>query len=166
MRYTTVIDISLIPELYKNLNIRLVYLHLVLKAGYHDNDKDIVVTSLRRLANDAGLTVSATRHALRMLKRYQMVNIGKGAMAVRKWCPEQPISTRAKQAKQQQQMDRDQAAAAERRAMAKKHREDQRFAEELKANNKSSLDVYKDKLREDAAHGDAWAAERLKQLGG
>lgn len=166
MRYTTLIDISQAPQLYNNTNIRLVYLHLVLKAGYHDHDKDIVVTSIRRLASEVGITVSATRHALKALKKYTMISTGKGAISVRKWCPEQPITTRQKQRAQQLQQDKDASAAAERRALAKKQREDQAYFDNLKAQGKTSLDAYKDKLRERAAQGDTEAIERLKQLGG
>lgn len=166
MRYTTLIDISQARQLYSNHNVRLVYLHMVLKAGYHDNDKDIVVTSVRRLADEVGITVSATRHALKQLAKWQMIRPGKGAYSVRKWCPEQPITTRAKTAKQQQQQERDAAAAAERRSLAKQQRDDKRYFEDLKAKGLTSLDAYKLKLKEAAAMGDEVAAERLKKLGG
>ena len=69
MRYTTVIDISDYRHIYKSANCRLVYLHLVLKAGYHDDDRDIVDVSIRNLAMRVGISVSATRHALRMLEK-------------------------------------------------------------------------------------------------
>ena len=61
MRYTTVIDISEMPEVYKNSTARLIYLHMSLKAGYHDADRDLVKLSIRRLSSDVGVTVSATR---------------------------------------------------------------------------------------------------------
>ena len=105
MRYTTLIDITQCEALYTNINIRLVYLHLVLKAGYHDHDKDIVNISIRRLAADVGISVSATRHAIKQLVKYKMVNQAKGALAVRKWCPEQPITTRQKLQQQKQKYE-------------------------------------------------------------
>lgn len=164
MRYTTLIDISQCAPLYRNTNVRLVYMHMALKAGYHDHDRDIISISVRRLAAEVGLTISATRHALKMLLRYKMIAQGKGCYSVRKWCEEQPITTRAKSTRQQQQAAQQDAAAKERRARAKEQREDRRYFENLKAQGLTSLDVYKAKLRERAEAGDAEAAERLKQL--
>lgn len=163
MRYTTIIDISQAPALYRNLNVRLVYLHLALKAGYHDHDRDICVTSIRRLAADVGISVSATRHALKLLLRYKMIAQGTTAYSVRKWCEEQPISTRRKSQQLQAQQDQQQAAAKERKDLAKRQREDRKYFEDLKAQGLTSLDVYKAKLRERAAQGDAEAAELLKR---
>lgn len=62
-RYTTIIDISGAP-CYRSVSVRLLYLHLCLKAGYHKEDMDIVHLSLVQLAAGTGLTVSAVRHAL------------------------------------------------------------------------------------------------------
>lgn len=73
MRYTTVIDISEFPSLYRNHNARLVYLHLALKSGYHDDDRDLIDISIRSLAATVGLTVSATRHSLRVLEQSEMI---------------------------------------------------------------------------------------------
>lgn len=73
MRYTTVIDISEFPALYRNHNARLVYLHLALKSGYHDDDRDLIDISIRSLAATVGLTVSATRHSLRILEQSEMI---------------------------------------------------------------------------------------------
>lgn len=86
MRYTTVIDISEIPAVYKSESVRLVYLHLVLKAGYHDDDRDRVTVSLRRLAAAVGVTVGATRHALEVLQRAGLVTRSQDqAWIVKKW---------------------------------------------------------------------------------
>ena len=74
MRYTTIIDISEIQPIYRNVNARLVYLHLVLKSGYHDNDRDLVSISLRRIAAEVGLTLSATRHAISQLEKAQLLS--------------------------------------------------------------------------------------------
>lgn len=73
MRYTTLIDISEYPQLYRSSSVRLVYLHLVLKSGFHDDDRDLCAVSIRRLANDCGLTVAATRHALGLLEKAAMI---------------------------------------------------------------------------------------------
>lgn len=96
MRYTTIIDLRELPVLYKNANIRLVYFHLVLKSGYHDNDRDQVNSSLRSLAWEIGITVSALRNALDRLEAAQMIKRTPQCIYVRKWLPEQPITPRAK----------------------------------------------------------------------
>lgn len=86
MRYTTIIDISEMPELYRNVNTRAIYLHLVLKSGYHDNDRDRIRVSIRRLAIDAGVTISATRNALQQLEKAGMIERSSdGFFAVKKW---------------------------------------------------------------------------------
>lgn len=85
MRYTTVIDISEIPAIYRNSNARLVYLHLALRSGYHDDDRDLVTISIRRLAVDVGLTVSATRHALGQLTAAHLLEKREQSWYVKKW---------------------------------------------------------------------------------
>lgn len=85
MRYTTIIDISEIQEVYRNQNARLVYLHLALKAGYHDEDRDVLKTSIRTTAWKVGLTVSATRHALAVLERAGLLRRTQTGWTVTKW---------------------------------------------------------------------------------
>lgn len=85
MRYTTLIDISEQPALYRNKNARLIYLHMVLKAGYHDNDRDILDKSFRTLASEVGLTLSATRHALAQLEAAGLLKKEQGSWRVKKW---------------------------------------------------------------------------------
>lgn len=97
MRYTTIIDISEMPELYRNLNTRAVYLHLVLKSGYHDADRDKSKLSIRRLAAESGLTVSAVRNALQQLEKASMIErLSDGTTIVRKWILEMKPTTRTK----------------------------------------------------------------------
>lgn len=85
MRYTTLIDITEQPDVYRNVHARLLYLHLALKSGYHDNDRDLIAISIRRLAMDAGLTVSATRHALRVLGDAGLITREGDKLRVLKW---------------------------------------------------------------------------------
>lgn len=92
MRYTTVIDISQCPDIYRNINARLLYLHMVLTCGYHDNDKDLVRKSVRQLSAETGITKSATENALRLLKKFDLVRKIRGRLYVRTWAPEQPIT--------------------------------------------------------------------------
>lgn len=96
MRYTTIIDITEIPDIYRNIHARLIYLHMVLKSGYHDNDRDRTTLSIRSLAADAGITISATRHALSVLQRAQLLSRTGDTWIVKKWLIQDTISSRAK----------------------------------------------------------------------
>lgn len=85
MRYTTVIDISELQGLYRNKNARLVYLHLALKSGYHDDDRDTISVSIRSLARDADVSVSAVRHALLQLEKNGLLQHDGERWRVKKW---------------------------------------------------------------------------------
>lgn len=85
MRYTTIIDISENQAVYKNINARLIYLHMVLKSGYHADDKDMIYTSIRRVSQVLGITVSATRHALDQLESAKLISRINGGWIVKKW---------------------------------------------------------------------------------
>lgn len=97
MRYTTMIDLSEYPRLYRNQNVRLVYLHLCLISGYHDDDRDQVHSSIRSIAADVGLTVSAVRNALLVLRKAGLLNSANGKTTVRKWVSPVVISKRPKE---------------------------------------------------------------------
>lgn len=94
MRYTTLIDLRDYPGLYRNHNVRLVYMHLVLVAGYHDANRDIVSASLRTMAADIGVSMSALRHALAVLAKAKLIQRRQGRLYVAKWLPEQRVSKR------------------------------------------------------------------------
>lgn len=96
MRYTTVIDISENRPLYANHNVRLVYLHLALKAGYHDEDRDQLKISIRALAADVGVSVSATRHALAQLMGAGLLERRQDKWLVKKWILDTPPTPRPK----------------------------------------------------------------------
>lgn len=85
MRYTTVIDISEIPDVYRNKNARLLYLHASLRCGYHDDDRDVLKTSIRMMAGSVGLTISATRHAIAVLERAGLLKRTTVGWTVTKW---------------------------------------------------------------------------------
>lgn len=88
MRYTTILDIGEDRALYRNHAIRLVYLHLVLRSGYHDDDRDIARISIRSLAADVGLTVSAVRHAItKLIQSGYIEQLEQSGYKVRKWVP-------------------------------------------------------------------------------
>lgn len=94
MRYTTLIDITEVPGVYGNVNARLLYLHMALKAGYHDNDRDLLEISIRRLAADCGLSVSATRHSLGVLTKAQLIERKGKGFKVLKWMAAPPPTPR------------------------------------------------------------------------
>lgn len=99
MRYTTIIDISQTPDLYRSESVRLLYLHLCMRCGYHDDDKGLIRQSIRAMALDTGLTISAVRHAMRVLEKWSLLKRHRGKLYVRNWCDEQPITTPAKRAR-------------------------------------------------------------------
>lgn len=73
MRYTTVIDLTEMPEVWRNSNVTRLYLYMALRCGYHDQDRDVLTMSTRNLAIGAGITHSACRHALRVLLAHQLL---------------------------------------------------------------------------------------------
>lgn len=163
MRYTTIIDISG-SEMYKNQAVRLVYLHLVLKSGYTDADRDLVTISVRRLAMETGLTLAAVRHALGMLAKAGLLKQqGKKSSLwyVVKWLAQPTITPRAKTQRQQKAIE----AEAQRQAqLEERHRqmaiEEQRRLQ-LEATGRTSFMVYYEDLQRRAAAGDKDAAQGL-----
>lgn len=94
MRYTTIIDITEETGVYRNKNARLLYMHLVLKAGYHDDDRDTTRLSIRQMADGAGISVSACRHALKILTDANLVSKEDGQWRVLKWVAATPPTPR------------------------------------------------------------------------
>lgn len=100
MRYTTVIDISEIPEIYRNKNVCRLYFHLCLKAGYHDDDRDIIRQSVRGMSYETGLSLSATRNAIAQLLKHGLLEKTSDSLKVRKFVVEMAISRRARTRKE------------------------------------------------------------------
>lgn len=159
MRYTTVIDISEAPKLYRNKNTRLVYLHLVLKSGYHDHDRDMARISVRELAWQTGLSVAAVRNATAQLIKWQLLRREGDMWHVRKWVPQQPISERPKSKRQTAQA----ALEAERRAQNERREREQEVEmlrrQQLEAQGKTSYMVYYESRLEKAKAGDVQEQE-------
>lgn len=163
MRYTTIIDLSEWPALYKNANVRLVYTHLCLKCGYHDYDRDIYSRSLRALAGDCGVSLSACRNALLQLEKYKLIQRQGGLIAVRKWIADQTITARPKTAKQQAAADeraRQQQEKQQREKEAAKYEQNRR---ELEKQGKTPFMQYYERQMELAAAGDPNAARVVEQ---
>lgn len=111
MRYTTLIDISELPDVYRNKNARLLYMHMVLKSGYHDQDRDVLAMSIRRLASDTGLTLSATRFALAQLEQSGLLKKEAGAWRVKKWIIQEIPTPRTQKTTTRTQGDADNLGA-------------------------------------------------------
>lgn len=135
MRYTTVIDITEILEVYKNTTARLIYLHMSLKAGYHDADRDLVKLSIRRLSADVGVTVSATRHALRLLERVGLLTREGELWRVKKWVEEQQITTRAKTKREMQEQIQRLERQRQQVILEQQHQEHQQYDPEEATNS-------------------------------
>ena len=162
MRYTTIIDISQCQDIYRNLNSRLVYLHLALKAGYHDHDRDLIRISIRSLAADTGLTVAAVRNAVRQLQKWKLLARVDDMWVVRKWVPEQPITTRDKSASRQRKEDREKALADERERRHLELELEQKKREATKTEREQYIAFVK-RQQELAAAGDLEAQEWLRK---
>ena len=145
MRYTTIIDISQVPAIYKSENLRLVYLHLCLTCGYHDDDKGLLRQSLRQMASEVGCTMSALRHALKQLEKWQLVKRYRGKLYVRNWCEERPITTPARRTRKAKADQAEQTRVDEHR----------RHQEELERNLRETREgavAYEDYLRTKSEH--------------
>lgn len=163
MRYTTIIDISQMPILYKNLNVRLIYLHLCLTAGYHDYDRDIVDISLRRLANDVGITFSAARHALGILQKARLIEQENNIIRVKKFLFESPISARAKTAKAEQQQQANKTIKQQQSVQEKEREEREAEFNAVIAQGKTPYMLYYEDLMRKAEAGDLQAAELVRR---
>lgn len=152
MRYTTLIDISELPSVYRNVNARLLYVHMALKAGYHDDDRDVLETSIRILAAQTGLTISAVRHALHVLEGVQLIRKEGSAWIVKKWLPMQTTSPRPKAT--QKQLDAAQDEAKIRARQERKEELERLRREEVKATGKTEFMLYYEGLQEKAQLGD------------
>lgn len=155
MRYTTIIDIREIPEVYRNPNVRILYMHLVLLAGYHDNDRDIVRVSLRNLAAQSGLTLSATRHAIQLLIKWRLLLHRKSYFKVVKYVEEPPITPRARTKKAQEAKNRaDQDAARQANQEQAEDKEKAKIQAIYDQGKTPFMEWYEKKIQE-AADGDA-----------
>lgn len=154
MRYTPIIDISEYKTLYQNINVRLVYLHLVLKSGYYDYNRDMISISLRQLSTEVGITLGAVRHALEILTKAKMIYKKDNVYHVRKWIVEQKITSRATSKRQEQaiqtQQDRDKAN----KLREAEYQERQKKVDELRRQGKTSYMVYYESMMKKAEMGD------------
>lgn len=163
MRYTTIVDISEFPTIYRNTNARLVYLHLVLKSGYHDNDRDLVALSLRRIAAEVGLTLSATRHAIGQLEKAQLLNRQGPVWFVKKFVLEKSITPRMKSEKKLKEAEIRERERVIKEEQELREKEEIRKVKEMKKAGRNPLFEMVKELMRKAENGDAEAAESLSR---
>lgn len=159
MRYTTIIDLSEYTSLYRNHNVRLVYLHMVLRSGWHDEDRDILDLSIRALAQGVGLSISAVRHALRQLEKSQLIVRQGNVWSVRKWVLQETPTPRPRSRKEQKQIDVSSRRAAEQAHLDTQLEQIRTEREQMHAAGKSSFMLYFEALQKKAAAGDVEAQE-------
>lgn len=167
MRYTPIIDISEYKTLYQNINVRLVYLHLVLKSGYYDYNRDMISISLRQLAMEVGITLGAVRHALDILKKAKMIYKKDNVYHVRKWVVEQKITSRATSKRQEQAIQNQQERIKENKAREEEYKKRQDRIDELRKQGKTEYMLYYENMMIKANNGDLDAlkiVERNKSI--
>lgn len=163
MRYTTIIDLTHLTRLWRNTNAIRLYYYLSCVAGYHDNDRDVVDRSLRTMAREAHMTLSAVRYAMATLTKYNLVVKTGPIYIVRHWLKEQPITPRedldkkSYRAKMAEQEDQARQIRQEQQA-----RQDQIRLERAKS-GKTSFMLYYESLQEKAAAGDLEAADMVEK---
>lgn len=163
MRYTTIIDISEFPIVYRNLNCRLLYLHLCLRSGFHDTDRDLYNCPIRSLAQEIGITVSACRHAVDVLIKHGLLTYSGGVFRVKKFIMSDTITKRATSKKQERvrRIAEDRESKELARAMEEQERE--RATDELREKGKTPFMVFYEGLLLRARNGDADALAGVKK---
>lgn len=163
MRYTTIIDIREFPQIYRNDNAKLVYLHLVLISGYHNEDRDQTTISIRQISYDTGLTISAVRHSLKVLISAGLLSRNGITWNVTKFVLEKPISPRIRSEKKRsaaENLERERIIKEEQNQREKE--EKRKYQEEIKAGKNPLKEMVKDLMKR-AQNGDEEAAENLKR---
>ena len=163
MRYTTIIDIREFPQIYRNDHAKIVYLHLALISGYHDEDRDQTPISIRQICYDTGLSLSAVRHSLKVLISAGLLTRSGITWTVKKFVLDKPISPRIRSEKK-----RSAAENLERERIIKEEQnkreieEKRKYQEEIKAGKNPLKEMVKELMKR-AQNGDVEAAENMKR---
>lgn len=161
MRYTTIIDIREIPAIYRNVNARLVYLHMVLASGYHDNDRDQMEMSIRRISYETNLTISAVRHALGCLERAGLISRTGITWTVKKFVLESTITPRVRSEKKRREAENAARAKAIQEEQEQREKEETRKYREMRKHGDPLRDQVLDLMKR-ADAGDTDALETLE----
>lgn len=163
MRYTTIIDIREFPQIYRNNHAKLVYLHLVLISGYHDEDRDQTPISIRQICYDTGLSLSTVRHSLKVLISAGLLTRSGITWTVKKFVLDKPISPRIRSEKKRtaaENLERERIIKEEQNQREKE--EKRKYQEEIKAGKNPLKEMVKDLMKR-AQNGDEEAAENLNR---
>lgn len=163
MRYTTIIDIREFPQIYRNNHVKLVYLHLVLISGYHDEDRDQTPISIRQICYDTGLSLSAVRHSLKVLISAGLLSRSGITWTVKKFVLDKPISPRIRSEKKRtaaENLERERIIKEEQNQREKE--EKRKYQEEIKAGKNPLKEMVKE-LMIRSENGDQEAMENLKR---
>lgn len=164
MRYTTIIDISEIDAVWRSYSTRLVYLYMVLKCGYHDDDRDLFRMSIRDMSWRLHISVSAVRHALTVLSRHSLISqISPGCYMVVKWV-ETPSIAKRKTRKEKQQEDQAQIRQQEAARLERQRQQDVAYRDSLKAQGLTSYELRLQTLKKKADQGDTEALKKYQSL--
>lgn len=161
MRYTTIIDIRELPAIYRNVNARLVYLHMVLASGYHDNDRDQTDISIRRISYETNLTISAVRHALGCLERAGLISRSGITWTVKKFVLETSITPRVRSEKKRREAENAARAKAIQEEQEQREKEETRKYREMRKHGDPLRDQVLDLMKR-ADAGDTDALETLE----
>jgi hypothetical protein len=119
--------------------------------------------SIRAIAADTGLTVSATRHALALLLRAKLIERNGDVWRVYKWIPEQTITARPATKKQQQQQTARAIEQQQQREREARESEIKNQREALEKIGKTPYMVYYESQIEAARNGDLEAAKIVER---
>lgn len=163
MRYTTIIDIREFPQIYRNNHVKLVYLHLVLISGYHDEDRDQTPISIRQICYDTGLSLSAVRHSLKVLISAGLLSRSGITWTVKKFVLDKPISPRIRSEKKRSAAENLERERIIKEEQSQREKEEKRkYQEEIKAGKNPLKEMVKG-LMIRAENGDQEAIENLKR---
>lgn len=98
MRYTTAIDITEIPSVWRSASASRLYVWACMCCGYHDNDRDQLTASLRQMATGTGMSLSAVRCAIQALVKAKLLTRQDNSWLVTKWVPEGKVTKRPQKA--------------------------------------------------------------------
>ncbi len=161
MRYTTIIDITEYPDIYRNPNARFMYLHMVLKSGYHDDDRDQYRQSIRRIGYDLGMTLSAVRHSLKVLERAGLIVHENGCFYVKKFVLEKSITPRIRSEKKKKEAENLERERQIQEEQTQREREERRRFQEERKRGTPIVEFVKS-LMEKAEKGDEEAKVSLR----
>ena len=120
-------------------------------------------TSIRQLSVAAGLTISATRHALLQLQAVGLLSRQGRVWTVRKYVAQTTISARAKSTRQAQQRAEARQREAEERERDQERARERRKIDKIYASGKTPFMVYYENQLKLAAAGDMEAAEIVRK---